>query len=1050
MSKLKPIFQKGDNVKVISSGKVGTINEILSRDGNIGYQVTIDGKKLAYQEKYLEPFIDEEQEILNALFSDNHSGIEDYQLFQTWYRLKRPVEGNFYSYLASKTIFNPYQFKPLNKFISAGSEERLFIADEVGVGKTIETGIILTELLARGRLDRRSPVLVVCPNSLGPKWVYEMRDRFNIRFQLYDGKMLRSVLKSSLSGYIPENATWAVVSLQLLRREENIKLLQKINAGREIPLWNMVVIDEAHHLRNTTTESNFLGTLLSDLSEAMLMLSATPLNLRDSDLFNQMHILNPSLFPDLQTFNTMLSPVKSINRLRRLLLEKNITVFGELQKELQLLVSGPLGEAIKNHPGVVALHERMKKGGELNPGEIARYDRMLMALSPLDSAFTRTLKREALEHRVIREPVKIPVTLTDAEMSFYNEVVELVADAYLYRGGNPSVLGFVTNMPRRMASSCIPAMRDYLDWCLANNKIIADENIEDELVEDDLDLETIPLPPELRERYSKLLDEAVALKRVDTKYNEFSSFIKQTLNRLENPQMMVFSFFVRTLEYLKNRLAEEGYKVGLICGKVPLLSDGKIPGRFEIIEAFKKKEIDILLSSEVGGEGLDFQFCQTILNYDLPYNPMRVEQRIGRIDRFGQTADKVIVGSMYLKDTLDERIYEALYERIKLVEDSVGMLEPILGNKLVDLQKEIISGNLTQEQFEMRMEEIELSVAQAKIEMEGFEATRKELMGDDYFTNPLHNLDTLEFVTPNDASFLTELSLNQWDGCNYEQVDENRGLLVLSKDLIAAMEHYTRRPGSEGSIDELKSLMNATKPTAVLFNGSLYANFPDHVFLPPCSFWTRFLLGELEKRKKINRVFSFITDSLSIDLEPGQYLVLLFEVMIEGFRVELELAAVPVNIATTKAVVCDYRIFPRVLSSGITNYVNTNPVIEIDDPTQLVDIARVSLESQLEEKMLNLKDENEYRIKARVKSLTLGSEIRLQRLRKRIDEHRERSYLENKPVSSDYLRLIEAQIENEKKRLAVKIQSLEEKNELSMTLSLVAAIKLEVTNGGAA
>jgi len=159
---------------------------------------------------------------------------------------------------------------------------------------------------------------------------------------------------------------------------------------------------------------------------------------------------------------------------------------------------------------------------------------------------------------------------------------------------------------------------------------------------------------------------------------------------------------------------------------------------------------------------------------------------------------------------------------------------------------------------------------------------------------------------------------------------------------------------------------------------------------------------------------------------------------------------VPVNIATKKAVACDYRLFPRNISGKTANHLDADSVIEIDDPGSLVDVARVALESQLEEKMLNLRNENEYRINARVKSLTLGSEIRLQRLRKRIEEHYGRSQLENKPVSTDYIRLIEAQMENENKRLADKLKSLEEKNELSMTLSLAAAIKLEVTKGGSA
>lgn len=751
---MEPRFQKGDNVLIISSGRIGTVNEVLLRQNNFGYRVTVDGRTTTYQEKYLEPFKDEEQEIIDNLGMHDFKGLIDFHLFQTWFRLKRPVEGNFYSYLASRTIFNPFQFKPLSKFITPGSEERLFIADEVGVGKTIETGIILTELIARGRLDRRSPILIVCPNSIGPKWIKEMKRRFGLRFHLHDGSSLYNALKSVLeTGFIPDGHHWALASQQLLRAEKYMDILQKINATREAPLWSMVVIDEAHHMRNIGTQNNNLGTMLSSLTDMMLMLSATPLNLRDNDLFNQMNILNPSMFPDKQTFIALLSPVKSINRCRRLLAEKLNVLFDELQKELLELESGPLGKAISEHPGVVSLKERLSTGVPLSNQEIARYDRILISLSPLDNSFNRTLKREAIKHRVIREPLKIPVELTQEEMEFHDTVIDLVRESYLARGGDVAALGFITNMPRRMVSSCIPAMREYLNWCLENNRMLVDDENDLVEVEDDSELSSASLLPELKEKFIRLRNQAEQLGKSDTKYEKFKVLVKQLRDSLENPQIIVFSFFVRTLRYIEKRLAEEGYRVGLICGDVPLVSDGDNPGRYEIMESFENKELDILLSSEVGGEGLDFQFCQAIVNYDLPYNPMRVEQRIGRVDRYGQQADKVIVASMYIKDTVDEDIYSALYERIRLVEDSVGVLEPILGSKMVDLQRDIVSGQLTRDQLEIRMKEIELAVEQARLEMESFESNRRELMGDDYFTESLHNLESqTDFVHPRDAA----------------------------------------------------------------------------------------------------------------------------------------------------------------------------------------------------------------------------------------------------------------------------------------------------------
>ncbi|MFZ3170866.1 MAG: DEAD/DEAH box helicase [Carboxydocellales bacterium] len=1041
-------FKKGNNVRIISCNKVGTINEVLIRQSNVGYRVTVDGKTTTYQEKYLESYVDEEQGIIDGLSLGDFVGPNDFHLFQTWYRLKRPIEGNFYSYLASRTVFNPYQFKPLSKFLSPGSEERLFIADEVGVGKTIETGIILTELIARGELDRRSPILIVCPNALGPKWVKEMNQRFNLKFHLHDGSSLKNSLVNVLNtGYMPDSTMWSVASIQLLRHHNYFSLLQKIDGSREVHLWSMVVIDEAHHMRNNNTESNYLGNVLSSLSEKLVMLSATPLNLKDEDLFSQLHILNPAMFPDLQTFSAMLSPVKAINRSRRLLAENSTVVYGDILKEIEELRIGPLGSAINEHAGVASFCNVLSSGNRMGADEVAKYERMLISLSPLDNSFTRTLKREALKHRVTRETIKVPVELNPAEMEFHEAVIQLTKDAYLARGGNPLAIGFITNTPRRMVSSCIPAMREYLEWCIRNDQMITDEAESRETVDDDSELPKVPLPPELRSEYIRLRDLAGQLGTEDTKYEEFSKLIKQLFGNLDNPQVMVFSFFVRTLKYLKQRLTAEGYRVGLICGEVPLVGDGRELGRYDIMEDFEKKDLDILLSSEVGGEGLDFQFCQAMVNYDLPYNPMRIEQRIGRIDRFGQNADKVIAANMYIRNTVDERIYAALYERIGLIEESVGTLEPILGDQLTGLQREIVSGQLSTEQLEIRMKEIELAIAQAKLEMEKFETNRRELMGDEYFTSPLHNLEgQSDFVLPGDAARLTAICLESWEGCNYKGFDENRGVISLSREIRAGLEQYTRRPGSEGCMYELKSLLIEKASIPVVFNGSLADQHKDHFFLAPCGFWTKFLLSEIERRQGVQKVFSLSNSYANTMLVPGVYIIPMFEVRIEGFRVEIDLAAVPVKIPEKSVVDLDYRKFSRTFGRNVSN---KEPVLDpmvLEELPDYLNRGRDALEVQIEEKLELLRAENKYHIEARISSLKRGSEIRRERLQKRITDHCARNKDEGRLPSQDFIRLTEAQIAVEARRTEDKINKLRDKSDLAFNSSLVGIVLLTIAD----
>ncbi|GKU30448.1 DEAD/DEAH box helicase [Clostridium folliculivorans] len=1035
---VKPRFNKGDNVKIVNSGSIGTVNDILVRNDSYGYKVMVDGKVRAYQEKYLEPYIDEESEIMESLAFGEYGGSDDFELFQTWFRLKRPIEGNLYSFLGSKTIFNPYQFKPLLKFISAGSEERLFIADEVGVGKTIETGIILTELIARGRLDRHSPVLIVCPNVLGPKWVKEMEKRFNFRFHLHNGKTLENFLKMALNGSFQTEYSWSIASIQLLRNNKFLNMLHKLAASRMAPLWSMVIIDEAHHMRNVGTESNTLGRYLSFMTEMMVMLSATPLNLRDADFFNQMNILNPAMFPDMHTFSAMISPVKSLNRCRRLILEKTNTVYGELLHELEELERENIGRAITNHPAIKELKNTVAKGIKMSNGDIARYDRILNALSPLDNSFTRTLKREAVDHRVTREVIKIPINLTDEEMNFYNDVIEAVKEAYLVRGGNPAALGFITNMPMRMVSSCIPAMKDYLVWCVANDKILVSEDGEED---DDSQMFETSLSVELKDKFIRLINEAEALKSVDTKFEEFSRLVEQLTGSLDNPQILVFSFFIRTLKYLKEKLTAMGYKVGLISGEVPLVSDGNVEGRYEIMDKFEKGELDILLASEVGGEGLDFQFCQAMINYDMPYNPMRIEQRIGRLDRFGQKSDKVIVANMYLKDTIDEKIYTMLYDRIKIVEESVGLIEPIIGTKLVDLQNQIVEQKLSDEQIEQRTIEIEIAVAQAKLESERFENSRKELLGDEHFAGSMANLEKTDFVKPVDSVRLTKMHLSNIEDCSFEEIDEDRAVISLSKEVISKLQTYSRRPGSEGSLEELKPLIDKKKKIGVVFNGSLAIEYPSDCFLPPCGFWTRFILKELEKSNSIKKAFSMKCLSQQIGLPSGKYIVPLFEVCIDGFRTELNLSAVPVNMDTLVVHGCDFSEISRLLGRYASDM---EQEIEVVEPETYIDYARNNLEQQMEVKMEQLKLEHAYKLQSRISTLQKGSEVRIDKLKEKIEDHCSRTFNEGKQPNGDFIRLTEAQITNDEIVTKERIDKLNDKKELVLTLSLVAISVLEV------
>lgn len=1038
---LEPKFKAGDNVLIISTGAVGTVNQSIIRDSSIGYKVTVNGKLATYNEKYLEAHEVTESEEYNSIVCGNAG---EFKFFINGYKMKKPIEGNIYSYQASKTIFNPFQFKPLMKFISPGSENRLFIADEVGVGKTIETGIIIAELIARGVITKKSPIMIVCPNSLGPKWVKEMNDRFNLDFHLHDGQSLEYTLNSMKNGIVPERFCWAVVGLQLIRFPKYKEILNNMEMHRIDCPWKLIVVDESHHMRNPNTESNDLGKQLGRMTDMMLMLSATPLNLRDEDFYNQMHILNPEIFPDYLTFKAFISPVKSLNRIRRLLIANDLKSYKMILEEINNLTTQSLGDIFHSNPIIKDLKDKLINNCIFTTSELIRYEQLLVSLSPLDKSFTRTLKMEAIPHRVIREPLKIGVKLSETELDFYNEVIRVTRENYLKKGGNAAAIGFITNMPQRMASSCIPAMKDYLKWSLDNRKIfdLGNETIED--IEDDSEISTASMNENEYEEYTYLLKKADEIEINDSKYKCLVELLNKLFNTLENKQVIIFSFFVETLKYLERRLAKDGYSVGIIYGNMPVQGKGNEVGRYSVIQEFQNKKFQILLSSEVGGEGLDFQFCQAIINYDLPYNPMRIEQRIGRIDRFGQKADKVIVASMFIKDTLDEEIYNTLYERIKIVEEGVGFIEPIIDNDITELQNALIRGMLSESQKEQRLKEIEYAMEQARLEAEQFESGRNELLGDDYFSKTITNIDDSQFISPCDALEFTKMCLSEWQDCYIEIEIEEMCIIHLSNFYINKLRSYLRRPGNEGAFNELDPIVRNGKRIKVIFNGSSSLSNPDYHFLSPCGFWIKFLLRETEfKFKDCNLFTGNIAQSIA-GIETGRYIVCIFEIKLEGFKTEYNLAAVPYNLGTEEVVNCDYLNFLKCIISGI------KPLQEEPDDLHFIEFLSIKdkttemLDEYYSKFIEILEEENRYRVETRIKSMRIGSQNRVDKLKSKMNSHFEKSSILGSNVSNEFIRLIESQIKNEESFIEDKILRIDKLKNLTMCSSHIKLLYLNI------
>lgn len=222
-------------------------------------------------------------------------------------KLKNPLSDSLYAYRASRTVFEPYQFRPALKFLGS-DQQGLLIADEVGLGKTIEAAIIYLELKARMDISR---VVVLCPSRLTKKWQDELRNRFEEEFEILDAPRVRRWFED-YQRLGAATSIRAIASFELLRRADFVEQFVEQN----IPL-DLLIVDEAHHLRNETSATYRLGATLVNAADVVLLLTATPLHLRNQDLYNLLNLLAPEDFNAPDLFEQQIQPNEHINQASR-------------------------------------------------------------------------------------------------------------------------------------------------------------------------------------------------------------------------------------------------------------------------------------------------------------------------------------------------------------------------------------------------------------------------------------------------------------------------------------------------------------------------------------------------------------------------------------------------------------------------------------------------------------------------------------------------------------------------------------------------------------
>lgn len=671
---------------------------------------------------------------------------------------------------ASKTIFKPYQFIPLLKLLNS-ENKRIIVADEVGLGKTISAGHIVLELAARGELNS---LLVICLNSIQEKWIDELLNKFNIRIERFERIQ---DFKNSLENAKEHNdKIFGVINYDKFRQRKNVEYFEN-NAIS----FDLIIFDEVHTLRNDTNARKALKPF-TEIANSIVMLTATPIMTSLENLYSLVRLLDEDNYSNYQIFQNAININKPFIRAYNQL--NAGTKLTEIAKELKnvevenifkygeevITTKLPLNDILSDD---VLFNRILKELDNDEPINVARkvyLQEMLINLNSLNHFYTRTRKSEVLtEGNIVRRSANvIKIEMNEDEEDIYNSVINEV---------NENIGGI--QIKRKYASS-----------------LFADNYTEEE--------------------YNKGVKE---ISFIDGKYKALLEIIKKQ----DNNKIIVFAFFRKTLLYLKNRLQNDGFKAGLIFGAIDMSE------RNRIIDSFKNNEFQILLSSEVGSTGLDMQFCDRMVNYDLPWNPMVIEQRIGRIDRIGQKSEIINIFNFVYKDTIEEQIYERLFNRIGLFKEALGNLDEILGGTEMYIEGEIekiYKKNLSKEEIENRLNQIVEAFERNKLDLNKIDEGLKDSFSNDlYFENEIKAIEkNKQYLTDIDlVEFIERIIDNKLKTLTFIQNNDNKLVYEITQpkdDIVFDFieEFYDKQNVELTNIFKAFKTKNRGKQIKITFN----------------------------------------------------------------------------------------------------------------------------------------------------------------------------------------------------------------------------------------
>jgi superfamily II DNA/RNA helicase len=588
---------------------------------------------------------------------------------------------------------NPHQVEAALFAFKSPLSKGAVLADEVGLGKTIEAGIILSQQWA----ERKRNLLIICPSNLRKQWNNELADKFYLPSSILESKSFNNLIKQGNLNPFRQQDNIVICSFHFAKNKATY--LQNIN-------WDLVIIDEAHRLRNVYKPSNKIGNAIKEALQhcKKVLLTATPLQNSILELYGLVSLIDPYAFGDLKSFKSQYS---------RLIEEEN---FSDLRQRLQ-------------------------------------------------SICRRTLRRQVLEY--IRYTQRIPLVQEyfpdENEMKLYSWVSEYLQRPKLY--ALPfSQRQLMTLILRKLLASSTYAIYGTLDALVKklekiiakhrtdnNNELALDFETYDEMAEEwtgedeeDEELtekeeftdEEIELIKEEKADLEKFRELAGSIRK-NSKAEQLFTALERGFEALQglgaNQKALIFTESRRTQDFLFELLEQRGYKNKVVRfngsnsdskskeiykdyvkrhKNTDVLTGSLTADKRAAIVEYFKESATIMIATEAAAEGINLQFCSLVINFDLPWNPQRIEQRIGRCHRYGQNFDVVVINFLNKKNAADRRVYQLLDEKFRLFDGVFGASDEVLGiiGNGVDFEKriaEIYTNCRTTEEIQTAFDELQ-------------------------------------------------------------------------------------------------------------------------------------------------------------------------------------------------------------------------------------------------------------------------------------------------------------------------------------------------------